>query len=272
MDANLACVSASLTVSRVFAALFVLIGSVGLAAPVTVSFGAAGSVLPARLNRGALEARVTDSVGQTWSWTSVTSGALVGPGMTLVFDVRWRQLVVGLQADLSFVSFADENGKRGKLYGANVLLPLGLRQRLGPLELAAFVAPTIVFGGAGIGSFARQAGAPIQFVDVRFFDDETALHLLETTFAVTAGLDVRLELRRGLSAFVSVSGVQPLVTDRAWNIAGYADEAQSQVQWHRRAFTDPAIDVRFDGERLADAPGVLGFDGPRVSAGLVASW
>lgn len=250
----------------------VLVARLSFAEPVTVSFGAGVSALPARISRGALEARVTDSVGQTWAWTEVVGGALVGPGVSLLFDVRWRQLVVGLQADLALTSFANEAGKRGRLYGANVSLPVGLRHQLGPLEVTAFVAPTLVFGGAGIGTVARQAGAPIQFGDVRFFDDETALHLLETTFAVTAGLDVRLELRRGLAAFVSVSGVQPVVTDRAWNIAGYTDEAQSQVQWHRRALTDAAIDVRFDGKRLADAPGVLGFDGPRVTAGLAASW
>jgi hypothetical protein len=120
-------------------------------------------------------------------------------GLNAQVDFRWRVLLVGISTDIYFASFADELGKRGKLMAppSRFVFPR--------VEIAGFIAPTLVLGGAGFGSLLRQNGNPIQFDSTQFFDDETAIRLLETSFALTLGIDARLRLFDAFSLFATVS-------------------------------------------------------------------
>jgi hypothetical protein len=247
--------------------LLLLQTSLAHAAP-EVAFGVGAGLLPSRHAPSTLDVTVIDTTGARWDLRQDVPASLVTPGLTLRVDVRWKHLTVGLDAAIAFASFANEAGKTGRTYGATLTLPLGLRQTVGPFDVSAFAGPSLVFGGYGFGTLARKDGAPITFGETRFFDDETALHLLDTSFGLTAGLDVRVPLTPMVSLFAQVSGLTVLWSSRAFNLAGYADEAQSRVEWSRRSLDDPALAVRFDGRRFDARASVFGFDGPRFLAGL----
>ncbi len=251
----------------VVASAVLLTASVARAGP-ELAFGVGAAALPARHDRTTLDVTVVDATGTRWDWTHVTSPSLLTPGLMVRAELRWPVFTVGLDAALAFTSFASEAGKLGRTYGATVSLPLGFRVRRGPVELVALAGPSVVFGGYGFGSFARQQNQPIDFGAVRFFDDETALHLLDTSVGVMAGLEVRVPLSRAVALFFQVTGVSVLASSRAFNLAGYVDEAQSKVEWSQRPLSDPALSVRFDGQRFDRATTAFGFDGPRRVVGI----
>ncbi len=53
-----------------------------------------------------------------------------------------------------------------------------------------------------------------------------------------------------------------------YNIAGYADEARTRVEWYRRPLDAPEISASFDGQPFTAGGSVFGFDGPRIIAGV----
>lgn len=247
--------------------LSLLVASTARAAP-ELAFGLGPGLLPARHEASRLDVTVLDQTGTRWDWSDQRAASVVGPGLVVRAEVRWSAFSIGLDAALSFASFATEQGKTGKTYGATLSLPFGLRTRHGPLEFVALAGPALVLGGYGFGTFARQGGQPIDFGEVQFFDDETALHLIDTSVGVMAGLEVRGRLTDTLSLFVQVTGFSMFASSRTFNVAGFVDEAQSKVEWSRRSLNDPAVSVRFDGRRFDATTTVFGFDGPRVVIGL----
>ncbi len=234
------------------------------------SLALGAGLLPATSTVRQVDAAVTDDGGRSWAWAFQSPAPAPAGGLTLCASLHWGVWIFGLDVDVYGISFASEVGKRGRLYGALLSTPFGLRSTFGPLELTGFVAPTLVLGGFGFGTFAQQ-GAPIDF-GTRFFDDETALHLLETSFGLAAGVEARVPLGAGLELFVAVSGLRVLATQRALNIAGFADEAQSKVEWVRRPLGGGGVAIRLDGTPLEASGTALGFDGVRLVSGLAYRW
>ena len=248
----------------------VCVASLAAAAP-EVSLSIGGAAFPAVKPSARLEAAVVDVTGERWDLSRDVTRGLVAPGLALGLRLRFGSFTAALEASLAFASFANEAGKTGQLYGATVALPLGLRRTLGPLEVTAFAGPALVFGGFGLGTLSRREGRPIDFGSVRFFDDETALHLVDTSVGLVAGAEVRVPLRGALSAFVQVGGQVTVWATRSFNLAGFVDEAQSRVEWSLRPLSDSAITASLGGRSLGD-PQALSFSGPRVSAGLALTW
>lgn len=246
------------------------LAALATAAP-EVSLSVGGAAFPATKPSARLEASVVDVTGERWDLSRDVTSGLVAPGLALGLRLRFGSFIAALEASLAFASFANEAGKTGQLYGATVALPLGVRTLAGPFELTAFAGPVLVFGGFGLGTLARRDGQPIDFGTVRFFDDETALHLVDTSVGLVAGAEVRVPLRGALSAVVQLGGQVTWWTTRSFNLAGFVDEAQSRVEWSQRPLTDAAITASLGGRSLGDAQ-ALSFSGPRVSAGLAFTW
>ncbi|MDX2009131.1 MAG: hypothetical protein SFW67_03015 [Myxococcaceae bacterium] len=248
----------------------VALASTSAAAP-EVSLSVGGAAFPASKPAARLDASIVDVTGERWDLSRDVSAGLVAPGLSLGLRLRFGSFTAALEAALAFASFANESGKTGQLYGATLALPLGVHRHLGPFEVTAFVGPLVVFGGFGLGTLSRREDRPIDFGSVRYFDDETALHLVDTSVGLVAGGEVRVPLRGALSAFVQVGGQLAWWTARSFNLAGYTDEAQSRVEWSPRPLNDSAISSRLGGRSLDDVQ-ALSFSGPRLSAGLAFTW
>jgi hypothetical protein len=234
----------------------------------TLSIGVGVGALPARQDAARVEVNMADVAGQTWSWSFDAPGSMVAPGIALRADLRWKRFTVGLTADAYLRSFAGEAGKQGHLYGAALAMPLGVRFPLSRGALTTFAAPTVMFGGFGFGSFGRIDNKPIDFGGVRFFDDETAVHLLEKEFAVAAGLDVEIPVTEAVSLFATVGGSLTMFRSRRYNIAGFTDEAQSDVTWFRQPLSSAAVQARFDGQPVTVTSTRLSLDGLRFVVGV----
>ncbi len=231
------------------------------------SFHLGAANFPSHLSATRLEASVVDATGQQWDLSRDLTNQALTPGLDLGLRFTSGFLTASLQGTVAFVSFGNEKNKTGSLYGATLALPLGVRTTKGSFELSAFAGPAIVFGGFGLGTLARQNGAPIDFGSVRFFDDETAVHMVDISFAGLLGLETSMQLGKSLSAFVQLSEQFVLSSSRSFNLAGYTDEAQSTVEWSARSLDDPAIMATVDGQSLGDRT-KLSFSGLRLVLGL----
>jgi hypothetical protein len=254
--------------NRLSIAVMALLAEGASAESATVSFGFGAGLLPARQAAARAEMQVADTGGQSWSWAFESPSSFVAPGFELRGDVRWKRLVVGLTADAYLSSFANEANRKGRLYGALISLPVGLRFCFSYVSIEAFGAPFIALGGFGLGTFGRIANAPIEFGQVRFYDDETALHMVEASGGLSAGINLLIAVTASLSVFVTASGLLTLFRNRSYNIAGYSDEAQSEVKWVSQPLSSSAVRARLNGSPLLNSSPGLDLNGLRMVIGL----
>ena len=183
---------------------------------------------------------------------------------------------VSLAASPYFGSFASEREKKDRIYGAQLDFTAGYRLTFGRslsesvllvLEPSCRVAYT--FGGYSLGYFAGAKKEWLQFGDTKFYDTETAFHLIDNNLGIAPALKASWDMGFGIMAIVDLAWMVNLSRQTVFNIAGLGKDKQS-VEWLQKPLTNDTIRFLMDGKPVQQSSihDMFGFTRLTVSIGL----
>lgn len=199
-------------------------------------------------------------------------------GITLRYAVRLEQgWTLGIAASPYFGSFASEDDKKDRMYGIQFDAALGYRfallqssngSYLLALEPSCKIAYTI--GGYSLGTFAGVKKEWLQFGDTKFYDPETAFHLIDNNLGVVPSFKVLLHLGSGVAICAEAGWMLNLSRRTEYNIAGYIEDKQT-VRWQALPLSTDTLIFTADSERISQRTleNFSRFTGINTSIGLV---
>ena len=199
----------------------------------------------------------------------------------LGFTVRYGVVIaekfsLSLAASPYLSSFASEPEKKDKIYGAQVDFTAGYRFTFGQsssglwlfaLEPSCRVAYTI--GGYSMGYFAGVKKEWLQFGGTRFYDAETAFHLIDNNLGIAPALKASWNLGSSVLAVVDLAWMVNLSRQTQFNIAGFGEDKRS-VEWVQKPLTNENIRFLLDGSPVLQTSihEMFSFSRLTVSVGL----
>ena len=182
--------------------------------------------------------------------TSSTSARWVEPALAVALDLQpWRALTLAGRLHALTGSFASNEGKNGRVYGAQVGLGVGWAYALGPVTLTPRLEGGWRIGGYGVTSFDRGGEPTVTVGSVTFADDDIGVHVIEDAWQLGAVMQLEHRPHPRWRVSLELGWMWTLSRSAQLNIAGER-AGDGQVEWVRRSLDDPSLEWTVDGARV----------------------
>jgi hypothetical protein len=199
-------------------------------------------------------------------------------GFTLRYGIVIdEKMSFSLAASPYLGSFASEQEKKDRVYGVQFDFTAGYRFTfvqsqstpwLFAVEPSCRLAYTI--GGYSLGYFSGVKKEWLQFGETKFYDAETAFHLIDNNLGIAPCVKAIWNLGGGLMVVADVSWMLNLSRQTVFNIAGVGADKQT-VEWLQKPLANESIRYLVDGNfvQQVNIPDVFGFTRLSASIGLI---
>lgn len=197
----------------------------------------------------------------------------------LGFTLRYGMVIdekvsLSLAASPYFGSFASEQEKKDRVYGVQFDFTAGYRILFGQSQSALWlfaVEPSCrlayTIGGYSLGYFSGVKKEWLQFGETKFYDAETAFHLIDNNMGIAPCVKALWNPGGGVMVVADVSWMLNFSRQTVFNIAGFGADKQT-VQWLQKPLENESIRYDVDGKsvRQESINEIFGFT--RLSASI----
>lgn len=196
-------------------------------------------------------------------------------GFTLRYGMVLDETVsLSLAASPYFGSFASEQEKKDRVYGVQFDFTAGYRILFGQSQSASWLFAlepscrlAYTLGGYSLGYFSGVKKEWLQFGETKFYDAETAFHLIDNNVGIAPCVKALWNPGGGVMVVADVSWMLNLSRQTVFNIAGFGSDKQT-VQWLQKPLANESIRYLVDGNSVqqVNIHDVFGFT--RLSASI----
>ncbi len=200
----------------------------------------------------------------------------------LGFTLRYGMVIdekvsLSLAASPYFGSFASEQEKKDRVYGVQFDFTAGYRFTFVQSQSASWlfaVEPSCrlayTIGGYSLGYFSGVKKEWLQFGETKFYDAETAFHLIDNNLGIAPCVKALWNPGGGVMVVADVSWMLNLSRQTVFNIAGVGADKQT-VEWLQKPLENESIRYEVDGRlvRQESINEMFGFTRLSASIGLV---